>query len=630
MLSYLRENTGNWIIKMFLGIIVIVFVFLGVGSFGSKKGNSIATVNDEPITLKEYQQTYKSIVNQYRTQFGKELNDDIIKALNIKQQALDSLINQKMLLSEANKLKIEVSEKELQDSLISFKAFQKNGVFDVNQYKSILKQEALTPENFEHLQRISLQEEKLKSIIQSTINVSDIEARNWYQFLNTKMAVEYIWFDPKKYEDIHPDNEQIKLYYSENIENYKSEPKIIASYLTFVPNDYKDTVDITETHIKDYYDQHLKEFQMPETIEARHILIKVDENAEESLVNEAEKRALDIYDMTKKGESFETLAKKFSEDSSSANGGYLGKFEKQQMVKPFADQAFAMKTGEISKPVRTKFGWHIINVISKTDASMLTLNQVSGTIKETLEKQEMQNSAYLKAGEAFDAVIDGDDFDQVARIAGKTIAETKEFNSDGDGLDMADNKEFAKIAFEQATGNISDVKQIGESYYLIKVNQKIDPVTLEPDQVKEKLIKDLTLKLQKQKAKEDAQIYLGKIADAKTLIQLAKDNHLELKMTPLFSRNGNIEEIGNSPEFIQASFSLNQMKTIFPEIIETGLGYYLVGFKEKKLPDESEISENLKDFKNQLAWSKQSQLLQSWINELKKQYTIHYDPQILN
>lgn len=630
MLSYLRENTGNWIIKIFLGIIVIVFVFLGVGSFGSKKGNSIATVNDESITLNEFQQTYKSIVEQYRAQFGKELDENTLKALNIKQQALDALINQKMILSEANKLNIEVSSRELQDSLISFKAFQKDGVFDMNQYKSVLKRELLSPEIFEQLQMISLREEKFKSVIQSSINVSDLETKNWYQFLNTKMAVEYIWFDPKRYKDIHPDEEQIKQYYAENIDKYKSEPKISAVYLNFMPDDYKDIVSITDADIKNYYDQHEKEFKIPETVEAGHILIKLDENAAEDVVKETQKRALDIYDMAKKGESFETLAKKYSEDSSKANGGYLGRFEKQQMVKPFADQAFSMKAGEISKPVRTMFGWHIIKVISKVDASALSLTQVSGKIKQTLEKQEMQNSAYLKAGEAFDSVIDGDDFDQVARIAGKKIIETGEFNISGDGLDMPDNKEFAKTAFDMTIDTISDVKQIGDSFYLIKLIRKIDPAVLALEQVKERVIKDLTENLQILKAKKDAQSFLEKLKDTKSLPQLAKDNNLELKATPLFSRNGSIADIGNSPEFIQAGFSLKENQEFFPEVIETDLGYYLIGFKEKKLPDDAETSDNIKNLKNQIAWRKQNQFFQAWISELKKQYTIQYDPQILN
>jgi peptidyl-prolyl cis-trans isomerase D len=630
MLSYLRENTGNWIIKIFLGIIVIVFVFLGVGSFGSKRGDSVATVDDEPITIKEYQQTYKSIVDQYRAQFGKELDEETLKALNIKQQALDSLINQKIMLAEADKLNIEVSAKELQDALLSFNAFQKDGVFNMDQYKAVLSRESLTPEGFERLQRISMREGKLKSVLMNTVNVSDLEARNWYRFLNIQTAVAYIGFEPKKYTDIHPDDEQIKQYYEEHKDKYKSEPKVKALYLNFAPEDHKDKVTITETQIKDYYDQHPKEFQIPETVEAGHILIKADEKASEDAVKEAEKRALDIHDRIIKGEDFETLAKKYSEDSSKDNGGYLGRFEKQRMVKPFADQAFSMKAGEISKPVKTMFGWHIIKLISKENASTLTLSQVSEKIKQTLELQEMQNAAYLKAGEAFDAVVDGDDLDQVARISGKSVMETGDFPVSGDGLDMPDRQEFSKIAFELTKDNISDVKQIGNFYYLIKVVQKIDSTVLDLDQAKDKVIQDLTENLRQAKAKEDALLYLEKAKETQSLDQIAKDHRLELKTTPLFSRNGTIEHIGNSPEFIQAGFSVNENQKIFPEIIDTPTGTYLIEFKEKKIPEDSEMTESMADLKQQILWRKQSQAFQDWITELKKRYTIEYDPQFLN
>jgi len=97
MLRYLRENTGNWIIKFFLGIIVIVFVFLGIGSFGSKRKDSVATINDVPVTIKEYQRAYDALVEQVRARFGKNFNEDILKALNVKQQALDSPMHSQAL-----------------------------------------------------------------------------------------------------------------------------------------------------------------------------------------------------------------------------------------------------------------------------------------------------------------------------------------------------------------------------------------------------------------------------------------------------------------------------------------------------------------------------------------------------
>ncbi|SDU35982.1 peptidylprolyl isomerase [Desulfobacula phenolica] len=646
MLRYLRENTGNWIIKLFLGIIVIVFVFLGVGSFGTKRNDSIATINDDPITIKEYQQAYKSIVDQMRARFGKNLNDDILKALNVKQQALDSLIEQKIILAQADKLKINVSDKELQEILLSIKAFQKDGKFDLDQYKKVLSLNSLNPEIFEELQINSIRQQKIKDMVLSAVNVSDLEARNWYLFQNTKIAVDYLLFDPKGYSDINPDEDQVKASYIENKDQYKSEPKIKAVYLKFSPEDYKDTVSVTESDIKEYYEQHQEQFKIPQKIEARHILIKVNEDAEEEVVKATEKRAREIYvKAVDEGQDFEQLAKQYSEGPSKENGGYLGVFEKQSMVKPFADKAFAMKAGEISTPVRTRFGWHIIKIIAKFDASTKTLAQSSEKIKKELKQQKLQNLTYDKAGEAFDAVIDGDDLEQVALIAKQNIITTKEFSILGEGVNMADNKGFARAAFELPLGDISDVKQFGDSYYLIKVVKKIDPVVQELDIVKDRVRKALKTKMQTARAKEDAQLYLTKALEIKKsdtkvldteksvkkiLDKLANDHKLNIKSTELFIRNGNVEGVGNSPEFIQASFSLNNNNTIYPEIIKTSGGFCIIGLKERQLPEESEISENINSVKDEIIWRKQAQSFQAWVAELKKQCEINYDPEFLN
>ncbi|MBC8440317.1 MAG: SurA N-terminal domain-containing protein [Deltaproteobacteria bacterium] len=630
MLRYLRENTGNWIIKIFLGIIVVVFVFLGVGSFGSKRNDSIATINDEPITIKEYQQEYKIIVDQMRARFGKNLNDDLLKALNVKQQAMDSLIERKLILAQADKLEIIVSEKELQESLFSIKAFQKDGIFNLDQYKKVLSLNSLNPEIFEYNQLNSMRQQKVKDLVLSTVNVSDLEARDWYVFKNTKTAVDYLVFDPNDYSDISPDEEQIKTFYAENKDRYKSEPKLNAVYLKFSPEDYKDKIMVTDARIKDFYEQNPEQFKIPEKVEARHILIKVAQDAEEEKVNEALKRAQDIFDMAQKGQDFEELAKQYSEGPTKDNGGYLGVFEKQSMVKPFADKAFSMKAGDISEPVKTMFGWHIIKVVAKFDASVQTMAQASETIKKELEQQETQNLAYYKAGEAFDSVIDGDDFEQVALIVNKKLVTTRDFDINGKGLEIEDNKGFATAAFSLALDAISDVKEIGSSYYLIKVIKKIEPALQAIDLVKEKVLKELTQKLQIEKAKEDAQLIVSKTSDEKTLEKLAKDNLLTLKSTEFFTRNSRVEEVGNSPEFVQASFLLNENNKIHPEIIEVSSKYYVVGFKEKKLPEESEIIENIKTIKDEITWNKQSQYYQAWINELKNHSKINYDPEILN
>ncbi len=630
MLRYLRENTGNWIIKIFLGIIVIVFVFLGVGSLGSKRNDSVATINDEPITIKEYQQAYKALVNQYRNKYKDSFNDDLLKLLNAKKQALDTLIDRKIIMNQADKLNITVSDKELRANLLAQKAFQKDGKFNIDQYKKVLNLNSLNPEIYEQQQSNALRLEKLRNMVLSAVNVSDLEAKDWYRFQNSKMAVDYLHLYPEKYTDIHPDESQLGKYYSENQDKYKSAPKLKAAYIKFAPKDYKESVNVTKDQIQVQYEQQIKKYQIPEKIEASHILIRVGENAAETQVNDALKKALDIYKKVMEGQDFKTLAKQYSEDSSKNSGGYLGKFDRKTMVKPFGDKAFSLKPGEVGEPVRTPFGWHIIKVTAKFDATTKTVEQVSSAIKKELEQKEIQNIAYDKAGEAFDAVIDGDDFEQVALIAEKKIKNTNTFDISGQGLAIVDNRGFAKTAFDLPMDTISDVKQLGEDYYLIKVVEKIAPVIQELEPVKAQVTKDLISKLQVEQAQKDVKAVLKKALEAKDLRQAAAEYKLEVKSTKLFSRGVGPESINNSPEFIEASFSMTQEKQIYPEVIKAPNGYYVIGFKEKKMPVESEILENLKSVKDQIIWSKNVLSFQAWVKEVKKDYKIDYDPNILN
>lgn len=629
MLRYLRENTGNWIIKIFLGIIVIVFVFLGVGSF-SNRNDSVATIDDEPITIKEYRQAYDAIVAQHRARYGDRLNDELLKLLNVKQQALDTLIDQKVMMKQADKFKITVSEKELQDSLLSEKAFQQDGKFNIDLYKNVLSRNSLNPEIFEQRQRDALRMAKMRDMVLGAINVSDIEARDWYAFQNTKISVNYLLFTTEQYKDIQPDEEQIKAYYAQNQEKYKSEAKVKASYIKFSPQDYNADVNITNDQIQVYYGQQISKYQIPERVEARHILIRVGEQAPDEEVNDALKKAKDIYKKASEGNDFQKLAEQYSEDSSKDKGGYLGIFAKDSMVEPFGDKAFSLKAGEIGEPVRTQFGWHIIKVIAKLDAVTQTLEQVSGDIKKELESNELKNMAYDKASEAFDAVIDGDDFEQVALIANKKIQKTDAFDITGKGLAAANNRGIARAAFDLPMDTISDVKQFGDDYYLLKVDEKIDPQIQDLGIVVDLVRKDLALELRMEQAQKDAQKALAKAVETKDFSRTAQDFKLDIKTTQLFSRSGNAENIENSSEFIQAGFSLTKENQVYPEVIETPKGYYIIGLKQIKKPEETQIAENLKSLKDELLWKKNSLAFQSWLTELKKNYEIDYDPNILN
>jgi len=377
MLRFMRENTGSWIIKIILGLIIVVFIFLGMGSLGKNRADQVAMVNDVEITMDEYNRSYQNTVEQIRQRFGNNLNDEMIKMLQVKKQAMDRLIEEQIIMNEADKLDIKISDKELQDSIVSIAAFKKNGVFDLKTYQMVLTANRLVPTTFETMQRKTLRQSKVTDLILNSVKVSDLEAREWYIQNNSEVAVDYVKFDPALYA-VTPNDDKIKEYYEKNRENYKSEPQLKVQYIGFMPEDYKAKAVVTTESIEAYYTANPDEFSTPEQVEASHILIKVDDKATSEAIEIARKEAEDIYKKAVSGEDFSELAKNYSQDPSAKdNGGYLGKFARNRMVKPFEEKAFSMKPGDISEPVKTQFGWHVISVKSKTEASKKTLSEAT-------------------------------------------------------------------------------------------------------------------------------------------------------------------------------------------------------------------------------------------------------------
>jgi peptidyl-prolyl cis-trans isomerase D len=633
MLRYLRENTGNWIIKFFLGIIIIVFVFLGVGSMNANKRNEVATVNDQAITFAEYRDAYQRMIQRLQQQFGNSLNDDLIKSMNVKQYAVNSLIDQKILEIEAQKLKIVVSDEELKQNLMSVKAFQKDGAFNMDLYKRVLGQNAMTPETFEAVQRNTIRNTKLQRMVANGITVGDQEARAWYSFNNTKIGIDYVVIDPDSFSDLLAGEDQIRAQYDDHHDLYMSEPKRKVAFLVFSPKDFKNQVKIDDTLVRDFYDQNQAQFTTPEQVEASHILIRVDENADGQTVSKAKEEAMSIYDKAVNSIDFAELAKAYSQGPSAASGGYLGRFDRKSMVKPFADAAFAMKAGDVSQPVRTRFGWHIIKVTDKTTETVTPFETAKVQIQKELAASQLQDLAYNKAEDAYDAVLDGDSFEQVALVAAKQPVTTPAFTALGTelkGLNISDPGAFATTAFSLVDNEISEVHKIGNNYYLMQVAEKIEPTLRAYDDVKNEIAVTLTAGMQKQAAKKAAESMLEKAGNDPGLEKISLDNQLKVESSKMFTRNEAVPGITGSEAIAQAAFTLDEKKPVYEHVLEVSGKFYIIGFKEKQAPDATAIAENLDKVKMQLETRKQQDYYSQWLAAQKEKAEIRINTDIIN
>jgi len=626
MLRFLRQSATSWLIKIILGAIVIVFVFWGVGSFRSQRKDRVASINGEAITSKEYKIAYNNIIEQLRQRLGNNLNDDMIKMLNVKGQALDMLIDKKLMLQEATKLNLRVTNDELADTIRQIEAFKTNGNFDSQIYKNVLSQNRLTPEEFEFIEKESIIIEKIRSFILSNVKVSEQEAIEWFNWENTSVNIDFVLFEPGRYDDINPSSDEISSFFENHKESYKADAMIKVRFLRFDPDAYSSVVKITNKEIQDYYESNIEKFKTQKTVEARHILIKLDQSSNPETVEKKKKTALNILKLAREGIDFAELAKQYSECPSKDRGGYLGEFKKNAMVKPFAEKAFQMKAGEISEPVRTQYGWHIIKVEKVNEETGVSFKNAEDKIRNKLVEERAKNLAYEEAEGVYDASFEGDDLTKNAEARGLNIVTTDFFTkNNGPDTGIKNRSAFASYAFNLSLMEIGDIQDFEDGYYIIQLIEKIPEKIPELKDVEERIRIDLIKQMQDEKANKYANELLVALRDKKSPdiwnIECKKLN-LTATATGFFKRNSSIPHIGSEQNISQAAFNLSNENMLPEAPLKGEKGYYIIRFRDRKEPGLNGFEEEKEKIKEKLLKQKIFKTFDAWLSSIRKKSVI--------
>jgi peptidyl-prolyl cis-trans isomerase D len=613
----MREKATSWLIKVLLGAIVVVFIFWGVGSFRAQKGLRVAVVNGDIISLDDYRDAYNNLVERLRQSFGNNLNDDLLKTLRVKEQALNQLIDNRLLVQEAQQLKFRISDDELAAAIMNIGAFQAAGTFNNRLYQNVLERLRMSPEEFEAAQREAMLVERLRVFISGSAKVSDQEAREWYRWENASVNIDFVGFDPDQYKNVKPAAEEIRTYFENNKVSYKTDPKVKVRYVQFSPTVYRSKVKVSDDEIRDYFDTNPGEFKKPKTVSARHILLKLDQGADQQTVEKKRNKALDILKKAREGRDFAELAKQYSEGPTKDKGGYLGEFRKESMVKPFADQAFAMEPGEISEPVRTRFGWHIIKVEKVTPPAQLTLDEAKDTILVKFLDEKSKTLAYDEAEAVFDISFEGEDLVLAAEERQLKVTTTGFFTQKKPVRGIKDSVKFASVAFDLQAMEISDVQDFGDGYYILQVMEKMPPQVPEFEAVKDEVRKDLVKEQQAQKAREDAAEFLAAIKSGESLSSASKNYKLTPTSTGFFKRNDSVPNIGFQREINATAFTLSESKKLPDDVIKGGQKYYVIQFKERQDPDSFGFDSEAKTIKDRLLVQKATRLFNSYLEQIK-------------
>ncbi len=623
LLSLMRKHAKSWLIKFLIAIIALVFVFYFGYSFTSRDGVKVAFINGEYITGQEYNRAYRNLLQALQREYKSVWSENLIKAFDLENRAFNNLVNEKVITQEARKLGLDVTEKEVQDRIIAYPAFQFQGRFDEERYQWLLRQNGMKAEVFEAEISRQLLREKVEQFLTTFLPVTDNEVLDQYNYNKQQIKIGYVHFQPEKLkESVTLDQSKLGPFFDDRKENYRVPEKIKLAYIVIDPETFKENAVPSEQQITEYYEDNQEMFKQEKEVKARHILFKLSKDTSEEEEKKIKEKALSVLKMAREGDDFDALAKEYSEGPTGEKGGDLGFFPQGRMVKPFEEAAFKMKKDEISDLVKTSFGYHIIWVEDIREARMKSLDEAKKQITETLTNIVTADLAHEKGLSLIDQMPYEVDLGKYASEHKMPIEQTDYFSQNENIPGIGNDDKLRQSLFSLEKGDVSELVELVNKFYIIQIADNQPSYLPELDEVRKKVEEDFRLHLAQIEAKSTAESFLAQLKEGKNWDELAKKNQLTPKSSDFITRNDVVPDIGYNPGLQEAAFSLNENKKYPEDVLENARGAFVIRWEGKKGIDEKKYLEEKEDYRQSLTMARDQILIGGWLENLKKEAEI--------
>jgi peptidyl-prolyl cis-trans isomerase D len=428
MLSFLRHHARSWLMSVILGIIIFVFVLYFGSNRGSRDTQAIAVVDGKIISEGEFQDEYRKLMDMARLRYGAKLTSEALKEMGLKKMAYDSLLNRQIIISKAADLKVQVSDEELRNMIMSLPALQTDGIFDERKYQQLLRYNKTSAEDFENMQKINLTANKIEALIRDGIKVSDKEIFDVYALQNQKINVNFVQIAGKDIKKkIIPTQTELENYLKNNGKLFRISEQVKINYLSFASNDFAPT-NISDSDLRDYYNRNkdkykTKDGKQLQFTEAKGAVIK--ELRQLRGMQTAYIEAKKAHDTIYQEDNFMAYAAKNKLTVSSLDFFPLNKSPQEfASAKDLAATLMDLQKNEISKVIKTDNSYYIVRIVDKKASYLPKLDDIRNEVEKYFIESEKQNIAGKEALAILADLKKGDTFDKIIREKGLKINET--------------------------------------------------------------------------------------------------------------------------------------------------------------------------------------------------------------
>ncbi len=541
MLETIRNATKTWIAKVILALITVPFALWGVESYirSAPEQDTIATVGKEKITTQEYQQATRNQLDQFRQQYGSNIDASIMDNPEMRKSILDQLIDQRLVVNATKASGVVVSDATLRERISTEPNFQQDGKYAPSRYELYLKSQGQSAVGFETRMRQDMERQRFIESIVSTGFAANASVKQYLLVSDQTRDIAIVNVSPEQFaSQVKISAETAKAFYEQKKIEFTTPEQIRAEYVELSVDALMPTIVVPAEETKAYYEANSGRYIQKEQRKASHILINVTPKSTDAEKAAAKAKADALFALAKKNpKDFADLARKNSQDAgSAANGGDLGLFSRGMMVKPFEDAAFGAKKDELLAPVLSDFGYHIIRVTDIQPEKGKSLADVTPEIEGELKKQKAARK-FAELAEKFTnaAYEQSSSLKAAAEVAGLAVKQSA-WMSKGQGMPapFSNPKLMAALFSDEVQKNKRNTEAVEVATNTLIAARALEskPAVVRPfEEVEKGIIARLTREEAAKLAKADgeaklAALKLGKAGDVKwpALLSVSRAN----------------------------------------------------------------------------------------------------------
>lgn len=547
MLQKLREKTTGWVAGLIVGMIAVPFAFFGVNNYFSQQVATWVAKIEIPSSGLSFgsdareisQDQFRARFEQYRQQMRQQLGENYdareFDNPTVKRQVLDRMIDEELLLAAADKAGVVVPDATIAREIMDIPAFQVDGRFDQTQYRLLLQGQGMSISMFERQLRDDLIRQLLPQQIAASAVATDADVDAFIRLQDQRRDLRYLAIAAPESIDTQVSDEQVATWYEENSDRYRNEEQVVVEYVEVDAADLAVPTAIDEATLRERYEDQKSRFVEPEQRLAAHILVQVPPNADATTEQGARDKAAELAKRIRDGEDFAEVAAAESDDVGSRNdGGELGWIEQGMLDAGFEQALFALAEGEISEPVRSSEGWHVIQLRDVREGEVKSFVEVREELEREVLDSERERAYSDLVGRLLDQTYrDPSSLRAAAEALGLEIKRSEAFGRAG-GEGVAANPQVVSAAFSSEVlreGNISDMVELGPNHALVlKVADHTPAEPMPIDAVRDRVVAEVVADRRENATATKAETLLTKARDGAALESLAAEAGNEVQV----------------------------------------------------------------------------------------------------